>query len=130
MIPELSIQYSSMLEEIKLKQIIYGMLRQEYEKAKIEEANTTKVFQIIEKAEVPEVKSGPSRSRICLVMTVAAFIVSVIIAFYKEYIEKVRNDPEDSEKLGEIKRMLFRLRNRDYKKEKKISQSNGQHPAD
>jgi len=39
-------------------------------------------------------KSGPSRSMICIVATLAAFFVSILLAFASESISKIRSDPE------------------------------------
>ena len=105
-IPELSTQVAELQMDLELQKAIYEMLRKSYETAKIEEMDTTSSFQIIERAEVPEVKAGPSRSILCIIVTLAAFFLSIFIAFIKEYIENVKHDPEESEKLEGIKQEL------------------------
>jgi tyrosine-protein kinase Etk/Wzc len=119
MIPELTTKYLSIRAEIAVQEKIYSMLRQEYELARIEETDTTKTFQIIEPVEVPEMKAGPYRSKICIITTLVAFFLACITAFVIEYFAKAQQDPEEAAKINAMKEML-RLR-KPKEKQKSIS---------
>jgi tyrosine-protein kinase Etk/Wzc len=109
-VPSLLTGYLNLQGELDVQKAVYRTLRQQYEQVKIEEADNSKTFQVIEQAEVPEVKAGPSRSKICVLVTVAAFVLAIFAAFVKEYLARSRQDPVESEKLARIGRMLHRRR--------------------
>lgn len=108
-IPALAVQFLNLKRDLEVAQTTLGMLKQQYEMARLEEMDTTAIFQIIEKAEVPEERFSPSRSKITVIATVAAFFVSVLVAFIVEYFRRAGSDPVEGEKLAAI-RAQFSLR--------------------
>lgn len=102
-LPEIAVIYSDLTTEIGVHTSIKNLLRQEYEKVKLEEMDNSKMFQVVERATVPEIKSGPSRGLICMIFTFACFFLSVVISFFREYLHNARKDPEESLKLDAIK---------------------------
>ncbi|HEC62331.1 MAG TPA: hypothetical protein ENI27_08775 [bacterium] len=106
LIPELMATYLDLKGEVDVQKAVYTTLRQEYETVKIDEANNSTIFQLLEAAEVPEIKAGPSRSKTCIIVTIAAFFLAVFWAFVKEYFVRVKRDPVEAAKLDEIKAML------------------------
>lgn len=111
-LPELSAMYANLMTDLEILQVIYSSLRSQYETVKIEEKDNSERFQVVEQAEVPERKAGPSRGMICIVVTLSAFLLSLLYAFFLEYIRRVKKDPVESEKLAEIQNMLHRKRKR------------------
>ena len=107
-LPELSARYLNLTRDLQIVQTIYSGLRSQYESLKVEEMDTSSRFQVIEEAEVPELKSGPSRSKICIIFTMTIFFLAVFVSFIFEYFNRVKRDPIESGKLSEIKRMLGR----------------------
>lgn len=94
---------------------LYKLFMNQLESAKIEIMDNTKNFQIIEDAEIPEVKSGPSRGTISMIVTLLVFFLSVFLSFIMEYFEKVKQDPVEAKKLEEIKdnfRIRKKIKNR------------------
>ncbi|HUX12375.1 MAG TPA: GNVR domain-containing protein [Spirochaetia bacterium] len=107
-VAELGVQFQNLQTEVQIQAKLYATLRQEYEAAKIEEQDNSGTFQIIEKAQVPEVKSAPSRSVIAIVVTLVAFFLAALTAFVMEYFDKVKQDPIEAEKLQSMKRVFRR----------------------
>ena len=62
-------------------------------------ASEQPVFQILNYAEVPEQKSGPSRGKIMIIASFAAFFIAIFIAFLLNAIKNIKNDPEAMKKL-------------------------------
>lgn len=85
--------------ELAVQQEIYAQLKSQYELLKVTMASEQPVFQILEYAEVPDKKSGPSRGMLCIIVTFAAFFVSVFMAFLLNAIKNVKADPEAMKKL-------------------------------
>lgn len=98
-LPELSLQFTHMKRDLMVQQKIYEILTQQYELAKLSIEAEEPVFQILELAEVPDKKSGPSRSIICIVTTLVAFSFSIILAFILNAIRNIKKDPEKIKKL-------------------------------
>ena len=105
-LPGLAATYFNLTRNLSIIQAIYGELRQQFETARIEESDDSRKFEIIEWAEIPEIKSGPSRGRICIIITLAAFFLSVILSFAIEYFARVERDPVEADKLAAIRSML------------------------
>jgi len=85
--------------ELEAQKQVYTQLKTQYELLKVDMASETPVFQILELAEVPDRKSGPSRGMLCIIVTFAAGFLAIMLAFMLEAIENVKKDPEAMKKL-------------------------------
>ncbi|MGN0723335.1 MAG: GNVR domain-containing protein [Treponema sp.] len=85
--------------ELQVQEQIYAQLKAQYESLKITMASEQPVFQILNYAEVPEKKSGPSRGKIMIIVSFAAFFIAIFIAFLLNAIKNIKNDPEAMKKL-------------------------------
>ena len=85
--------------ELAVQEEVYKQLKVQYESLKGTMASEKPVFQILEYAEIPDMKSGPSRGKLCIIVTFAAFFISVFLAFLLNAIENIKNDPEAMAKL-------------------------------
>ena len=91
---------STMLQlEFKVQEQIYSGLKAQYESLKVTMASEQPIFQILEYAEVPDIKSGPSRGKLCIIVAFAAFFMSVFLAFLLNAIQNIKKDPEAMAKL-------------------------------
>lgn len=110
-VAEIGVQYQNLQTEVEIQGKLYQTLRQEYEAAKIEEQDNSGTFQIVERAEVPELAAPPSKKTVGIVVTFVAIILSMLTAFVMEYIDKAKSDPAEAQKLQSIKQ-AFRRKNR------------------
>lgn len=85
--------------ELKVQEQIYSTLKTQYETTKVNMASEQPVFQILEYAQIPDRKSGPSRGKLCIIVTMAGFFLSIFLAFLLNAIENIKNDPEAMAKL-------------------------------
>ncbi|MBI3610053.1 MAG: lipopolysaccharide biosynthesis protein [Nitrospirae bacterium] len=97
-IPDLALQFARLVREAKVQETLYGLLTQQYEMARIQEAKDSPTVQVLDTAKVPERRSKPKRTSIVLLSTVTAAFLAVFIAFFVEYIEKLRTPIETAEK--------------------------------
>lgn len=107
-LPEISATYLNLRRDLLIQEKMYELLRQQYETTKIDEADNSRKFQIVERAEVPEVKAGPSRGRISIIFSISVFMLAVMFAFVKEYFARAKADPDESRKLEYITSSLSR----------------------
>lgn len=98
-VPSIMLDTSMLKLELDAQQSVYTQLKTQLELTKIQMESETPVFQIIERAEVPDQKSGPSRGKLCIIVTFAAFFLSVFLAFLLNALDNIKKDPEAMAKL-------------------------------
>jgi uncharacterized protein involved in exopolysaccharide biosynthesis len=97
--PSITIEMNRLELELEAQKQIYTQLKVQYELNRINIANESPIFQILEYAEVLDQKSGPSRGLICVIVTFAAGFLSVFLAFILNALSNIKNDPQAMEKL-------------------------------
>ncbi|MBI9102910.1 MAG: hypothetical protein JEY99_10875 [Spirochaetales bacterium] len=97
--PGLVMKYEELQRMLAAQASIYKALLSQYEILKLQDKGTGPTFQVIEYAEIPEMKSGPSRGKLCVIVTMAAFFLSIFAAFIKEFWDNLKKDPARMEKL-------------------------------
>ena len=102
-LPALGVRYLDLATELSVHNTIYSFLRSQYESARIEESSQEASFQVVEPVEVPLKKSRPSRARICIFGTIAAFMASILAAFVLEYFGRAASDPVQRKRLAAIR---------------------------
>jgi len=91
---------SSMLKlELQSQEDLYAQLKTQYELIKVKMASETPVFQIIERAELPERKSGPARGKLCLITVFVVLCISIIIVWVVDMIETIRQNSDAMDRL-------------------------------
>lgn len=98
-LPSIALTTTKLQMELEAQQQVYKQLKTQYELLKIEMQSESPIFQIIERPEVPDKKSRPSRGKLCIVSTFAAFFLSIFIAFSLNALANIKNDAEAMEKL-------------------------------
>jgi len=104
-LPNLALEYTRRLREVRIQEAIFEQLTKQYEMEKINGNRDTSSLQILDDAVVPDRKSKPNRSIIVILSTISAFFVSVFAAFLLEYFEKLPQD--DRKMLQRMKQQLF-----------------------
>jgi uncharacterized protein involved in exopolysaccharide biosynthesis len=97
--PAITLEQRRITMELSAQQQVYTQLKVQYELLRVSMASEKPVFQVLEKAEVPDQKSGPGRGMLCIIVTFAAGFFSVVLAFVLNAIENIRKDPQAMAKL-------------------------------
>ena len=103
-VPTAGLEYVRKLRDVKYHEALFELLAKQYEAAKIDEARDALVVQQMDKAVLPEKKSGPHRGLIVLGVTMLAFFVAIMIALFMDSLERAREDPQFTDRL-----QLFRF---------------------
>jgi len=98
-LPAITTDINRIALELEAKRQVYTQLKVQYELLKVNMASEKPVFQILEKAEIPDQKSGPGRGMLCIIVTFAAGFFAVFLAFVLNAIASIKNDPEAMAKL-------------------------------
>jgi len=110
-IPEDSLEYARKLREVKYHDTLFDLLSRQYEAARIDEAKSAPIIQVIDRAVPPDRKSGPHRMLITAGFGLFGFVVACAWIFLDHGLKAIRRVPEKAEKLGQLN-SLFRLQRR------------------
>lgn len=92
--PKALMEYANLSAELELATKIYGGLLSSLENLRLQDATEQVFIEVIDTAVAPEKKSEPSRSRICVIGTMAGGFLGLLLAFVVESLQKVLADPE------------------------------------
>ncbi len=100
-LPQLSLQFAHMTTDLELQMQLYKTLSERYEVTKLAAAEEG-VFSILEPAEVPTEKVGPSRGRLCMMVTAGAFFGSIVLALLINMLLSVIKDPDKMKRMNKV----------------------------
>ena len=89
-IPDISLQFARLFRDAKVQETLFELLTQQYELSRLQEAKDSPVVQVLDVAKVPEKKAKPKRTLIVLAATFTSVFLGVMLAFFKEYVEKIK----------------------------------------
>lgn len=98
-LPELSLELQYLKRELDVQATVYKSLITQIESLKLTSDGTGPTFQVLEMARVPERKSGPSRGKLCIIVTFLGIIFSVCFVFIREALTNIKNDPIKMKKI-------------------------------
>ncbi len=93
-IPSIAVGTTRIQMELEAQKEVYKQLKIQYEMLKVEMQSEQPIFQILERPEIPDQKSKPSRGMLCIIVVFATFFLSVFLAFALNAFKNIRNDPE------------------------------------
>lgn len=93
--PELALELARLTRDLKIQETIFELLKQQYEQAKIQELQDTPTIQVLDRAEVPRVKSRPKRVTMSAMGGMLSFGFTLMFVLGLEFVrrEKVNNTP-------------------------------------
>lgn len=98
-IPSIALTTLKNQMELTAQEEVYKQLKTQYELLKVEMQSEAPVFQILERPEIAEMKSGPSRGKLCIIITFASGFFAVFLAFLRNALHNLKKDPEAMAKL-------------------------------
>ncbi len=106
-IPAISTGYERAMRDVKFNGDVYKYLLEQYEGAKLNEADDPMIIQVLDKASPPVKRAKPKRILLALMASVFAFFCSICLVFLMDYIKKKFGGPEDRAKLKIMKDLLL-----------------------
>jgi len=106
-VPQVGVEYIRKLRDVKYRETIFEILARQFELAKLDEAKEGALIQVVDPAIVPDYKSFPKRGLITVVAAIAGMFIGIFVALFKEGMERLRQDPEQSERLNVLRRALW-----------------------
>jgi uncharacterized protein involved in exopolysaccharide biosynthesis len=101
-VPNITLETRRINMELNAQQQIYTQLKVQLELVNTAIASETPIFQVLETAQIPDLKSGPSRGILCIIVTMGAFFFSLFLVYVLTVLENIRNDPAAMEKFRAV----------------------------
>jgi hypothetical protein len=95
-LPALGLTYSDLEREVRVQQALWEALTRQYEAARVEEAEQIPAARVLDVADVPERKSGPSRRLIVMIGSVLSLILACVAVIARTLWEGM--DPHEEPK--------------------------------
>jgi uncharacterized protein involved in exopolysaccharide biosynthesis len=95
-----------LLRDVKYYQMLYELLAKQYEVARLDEAKTPSVIQVLDPAEEPERRSGPSRVLIVVMSSAAALFLTACAVMAAEWRRRVLATPAGALRWQELTQAL------------------------
>lgn len=102
-IVEQKIAARAKVQDIRFYDSLISLLTQQYEQARLDEAKEPVVFQVVDVATPPAIKSAPKRALIVIIATLAGFFLSILWVFLRNALNKAEADPETAQKIKQLK---------------------------
>jgi uncharacterized protein involved in exopolysaccharide biosynthesis len=121
-LPAVGLELARLTREAEIQALIFELLTQQYEQAKIMEAKDTPTIQVLDRAVPPERKSFPQRKKLVAVGFVFSLFVGMVLAFVLEFAEQVEARPQEYGewmKMGDEVKADFRIITREIFRRKK-----------
>jgi len=103
-----SLEYLQAARELKYHESLYDFLSRQLEAARIDEAKSAVVVQVVDKAVEPEKKSSPQRLLIVAVTAWLSFLLVALGVLLREALRRRRQDPAEAARLDQLDAYLRR----------------------
>ncbi|NIM20763.1 MAG: hypothetical protein GTO51_11145 [Candidatus Latescibacteria bacterium] len=91
-VPEVTLDLLRLTRRVKIEEKVYELLIKEHEKARIDEARDTPTIQVLDRAEIPEIRSRPKRKILVVLGGLVGFgwsaLLAVMVTLWREQEEQ------------------------------------------
>jgi uncharacterized protein involved in exopolysaccharide biosynthesis len=106
-LPAATLGYVRKVRDLKYHEDLYSLLARQYEAARIDESKEATLIQVIDRASVPDRKSGPQRRAIVLYAGIFGFVLSSIYVLLTHSVKALCSDPKQAESLAALRSALW-----------------------
>lgn len=103
-VPAFALEYVRKQREVKYHESLFESLSKQYEMARLDESREAPILQIVDRAVVPDKKSGPHRLLFVLGLTLLGAVLGTAIVLLRNYIAMMKRDPIMAERLRSLGR--------------------------
>lgn len=101
-VPEAGLEYARKLREVTYHTTLLNLLSREYEAARIDEAKSVPLIQVVDHAVPPEKKSGPHRVLLIAAAGFIGFLGACAWALFRQAVKRIQEFPERANKLEQL----------------------------
>jgi tyrosine-protein kinase Etk/Wzc len=102
-VPEAGMEYLRRLRDVKYYETISELIAKQFEIAKLDEARQGAIIQVVDLAEIPDVRSFPKRTITVIGVTIFAFLVACGWAIFVAGMRRMVKDPAERQRIETLK---------------------------
>lgn len=109
-VPALALEYVRKLREVKYREILFELIAKQYESARLDESREAPLLQVVDRAVVPDKKSGPPRALILFASCLLGAFFGASWVILRAFIGTLQNDPAKATKFEALRQAAFQGR--------------------
>jgi tyrosine-protein kinase Etk/Wzc len=98
-VPALALEYVRKLREVKYREMLFELIAKQYEAARLDESREAPLLQVVDRAVIPDKKSGPPRGLLLIASCLLGALAGAGWVIVKTGTAKLRAEPGSSAKL-------------------------------
>ena len=102
-VPALALEYVRKLREVKYREILFELIAKQYETARLDESREAPVLQVIDRAVVPDKKSGPPRTLILIGGCLLGAFLGASWVILRGFVGTLQRDPAGAAKVEALR---------------------------
>jgi tyrosine-protein kinase Etk/Wzc len=102
-VPALALEYIRKQREVKYREILFELIAKQYETARLDESREAPLLQIVDRAVIPDKKSGPPRTLILIGSCLLGAFGGVSWVILTGFIKTLQKDPMGAAKLEALR---------------------------
>jgi tyrosine-protein kinase Etk/Wzc len=103
-VPALALEYVRKEREVKYHEVLFGLIAKQYESARLDESREAPLLQIVDRALVPDKKSGPPRTLLVLGAVLLGAFLGAVWVLARNALGMLQQDPVMAKKLQSLRR--------------------------
>jgi uncharacterized protein involved in exopolysaccharide biosynthesis len=103
-VPELALEYVRKQREVKYHEVLFSLIAKQYESARLDESKEATLLQVVDRAVVPDKKSGPPWMLLLLAGCVLGAFAGGMWVIAKDFFGKLQEDPASAPKVEALRR--------------------------
>jgi tyrosine-protein kinase Etk/Wzc len=102
-VPALALEYVRKQREVKYRELLFELIARQYESARLDESREAPLLQVVDRAVIPDKKSGPLRGLILFASCLLGAFFGVTWVILRGFIETLQRDPARAAKLEALR---------------------------
>jgi uncharacterized protein involved in exopolysaccharide biosynthesis len=102
--PELALEYVRKQREVKYHEVLFELIAKQYEAARLDESRESPVLQVVDRAMIPDKKSGQPRTLLILGSCILGFLAGAVYVMLTSLIRKLDSEAGSSIKLAALRK--------------------------
>jgi tyrosine-protein kinase Etk/Wzc len=102
-VPELALEYVRKQREVKYHEVLFELLAKQYEVARLDESREAPLLQVVDRALVPDKKSGPKRLLLTLGAAFLGALLGVVWVLFRHTAASWQQDPVMAKRLEALR---------------------------
>jgi tyrosine-protein kinase Etk/Wzc len=107
-VPELALEYVRKQREVKYHEVLFELIAKQYEAARLDESRDAPVLQVVDRAVVPDKKSGPPRLLALIASCLVGIFAGVVWVLTMNGLAAIGQDPARASQVQALRRAASR----------------------